>query len=538
MKLKRSVKIILSVVVILLVAIYLALGPGLRIWINSNVDTISSNVSTRTDDLVHLGGLDGDFFSGFTATNVAVYSDKDINHLPLLTADRIIFTIPIGNILNSTFFPSRVEMHGYQVNVYIDEDGEVALPDLKLSFAPNPPVRHAAMVPGPQLMKFPWACSGGVIEVHKRFTGVSETVNIVFFRSGGYGKYIEDTGIEITSFTAEYFSTPFELSGSIPFDEITPVDLTCSTEPVNLSSVFRNFEPIFHSSPYVPDGSAELTINVKGQKEHLEAFGTFKLTETKFGNAKIDNTWGEVSYSAGVININNFEADTYGGMLSGTATVNLLSETPRWDANCNFQTVDIPAYLEANGFLRYPMTGEFSGSVTAQGSFSDPGDLQISVNLNSSGGKFLSPFCEKLMRPAQLQPSEIQITDDDLAEFSNLATDARIINSEILIDRLRFVSEDLQIEGNGLIGFDKSIVAGGGLSVPLQLAKAHPRFGTFVAFLPDSLNRVALEFSVRGSIAEPEFSANPSENLLMGLADNSSDLMHDIGSSLTDLDGN
>jgi len=531
MKIRKTFTINFVILIAIVIAVPLVLGPGFRIWLRGSEKEIIGQITEQTDGLVAIEGIDGDYLSGITAKNMVVYSGKDIDRLPLITADKAWFKIPLGNLLNRSYLPSRIEIDGFEVHLYISETGEVELPDFKISNSQKSPVYLAGFAAKISTGRIPIEARNGIVEIHKSFPGIAGAVNISFFQAGGSGTY-DHTGVEITEFTAEYLASPVKINGYVPFDEKAEINVTGKIDQVNLSSVFRNFEPIFEGSPYLPDGVAGTTINVKGEKNKLSVSGTFALADATLGNANITSADSSFTYSAGVIDLSDFNADVYGGTLTGNGTINLLSETPLWNAESEFQSVDIPGYLESVRYLKYEVTGDFSGNMTASGNFLNPDDMVVSIEIKSDGGKFLSPFCDRFMNLTNGQVNNSPVSEAELAVYTELETSAHIANSDIIIDRLNFMSDDLQIDGNGTIGFDKKISAGGDLSVPLDKAKAHPKFGSYVGFLPDRIGRVTLDFTISGTLITPKFSANPTENLLRGLMDQSSDILHDIGDAL------
>jgi hypothetical protein len=179
------------------------------------------------------------------------------------------------------------------------------------------------------------------------------------------------------------------------------------------------------------------------------------------------------------------------------------------------------------------MSGNFTGTVEAQGDFTNPDSINGTMEIACVDGSYLSPFSSRFMDMSEGTTADTPISPSDMSEFSDLTIRATIGDSNIRVGQFHFVSSDLQVEATGDVGFNKSIDARGGLSVPLDRAKQHPKFGRFVSFLPDTLNRVSLEFTLTGFIYNINFSASPSENLLRGLADQGSDMLHGAGDSFT-----
>jgi hypothetical protein len=129
------------------------------------------------------------------------------------------------------------------------------------------------------------------------------------------------------------------------------------------------------------------------------------------------------------------------------------------------------------------------------------------------------------------QPSDPATPLDpaDLTRFDEIEVVLGIAEARINVEMFHFVSYDLNVDADGSIGFDKAIRAGGTLSVPLDKARQSRKLGRFVSFLPDSLNRAELNFSLSGFLNQMEFNAQPTTNLLRGIIDSGGDLLHDLG---------
>ncbi len=538
MKKVRIIRTVIFILILIPVLIWIALGPGLRFYLRGNGDRITSDIEEKSDGHIRIGSLSGDFWSGFTFERIMVYSDREIDNLPLLSADQITCRLSIIRLLQRNFTPNSVHIDGFNVTLQIDADGKVLLPEWQFRTSKKRnPLLHAGFIQAVDNKNgVKISCDNGVIEIRKNLPGIIEAVDMIFYQVAGNGELIPDEEIRIERLLCEYLTTPITLEGFYPLDSSDSIDIDISCEPVNLRSVFRDLDPLFRNSEFLPEGKVLGEIRFDGPIDRMMITGNMRMNETVLGNISIDDASGAFAYSAGVIDLTGVSADAYGGNIEGSCRINLLSEIPNWSAVCNFESIDVPDYLSTNGYLKYEMTGEFFGSVRANGDFTSADALTCTVTISSNGGRFLTPFSDRFMTITHGIPNDSPITDEDLADYSDLEVRARITESIIRIQRFHFVSEDLQIESNGEVGFDKTISADGGISVPIERARRHPKFGSYVDFLPDSMNRVSFMFSISGTLDAPEFSPKLTDNLLQGLEDIGSDWVHDVGDSFTGFD--
>jgi hypothetical protein len=536
----KKLRNFIFIVIAIIILFWVALGPGMRVWLGSQSQSIIGQIEARSDDHVKIGTIGGDFWSGIRLGRVIIYADKDPQHLPLLRADTVILKFSLANLLRRNFMPVSVDVRGFDAVLHISPDGTLILPEweFRTAMSQTRPLHAGFTLSTGKSDSVLITCSDGILEIHKKFPEIPEMVDIVFTQLAGSGEYKIDEGLNVEEITGMYLITPIEVSGYVPADKSEPLDIDATIGDVRLDSIFRDLDPLFRDNEYLPDGNAEGEIHLDGPGDHPAITAHVKLTDASLGNINIDMAETSVAYSAGVVDLTGMTAQAYDGTMTGSGRINLLSETPLWTAICNFDSLDLPQYLEENGYLRYAMSGQFSGTVDARGDFSNADSLDCDVQIRSQNGQFLTPFSPRLLSSVQGAPLPAEITDEDMADFDDIDVRARIRNSRIVIQRFHFVSNDLQVEAGGSIGFDKTISADGGLSVPADLARQHPNFGRFARMLPDSINRVSLEFSITGTIGSPQFNPKLTENLLRGLTDQGSDLGHDLLGSISGNNGN
>ena len=531
----RIVIRILIIITLIPIIIWAVFGPGMRFYLSRNSMRIIDEIKVRSDDHVMVGSLSGDLWSGINAERVVVYSDKDPAHLPLLEANTIILRFSLLDLIRGEMTPGSIHVKGFNSSVHIAADGTIALPEWEFRtamYTTRP--SHAGFTGGSAgLRGIRITCEDGILEIHKRFPMLTESVDIALTQLDGRGEFHMDEGLDIENIHGKYLVSDVTLEGFVPLDENEPMDLSASISDTLLDSVFRDIDPLFRGSRYLPSGMANGTVRVTGSQDNLAVNGAIELADSVMGNIKINAADMQVAYSAGLIDLTQVMVQAYGGTAQATARINLLGDKPLWNTVSTFESLNLPEYLDSNGYYTYEATGLFSGTLEARGDFDNRDSLDISLEIECGTGSYLTPFSDRFMSHAAGIVDDEGITENDIAVFNELAVLARIEESMIFVDRFHFVSDDLQIEATGEIGFDKSIRASGGLSVPLSKAKEHPRFGRYVSFLADTINRVPLEFSISGYLYDLEFNPRITDNFLRGLADHGEDFLHDIGESVS-----
>ena len=514
---------------------WLALGPGLRMYLDARSPAIIEDLKLKSDGNLLLDSISGDFWNGIKVEKLVVYTDKTLAYLPLITADEIVARLSLTRLFQGDFTPASIHIAGFNAALHMEPDGTLALPQWTISInEDHTKLLHAGYpAPSGSISDIDITCENGILEIHKRFSSLPESVDVVFTDLVGSGNFKPDEGFEIESLEGDYLSTPVLVEGFIPADENEPVDITATIGDVAFNTIFRDIDPLFRGNQYLPEGITSGSINLSGAMEELSVSGNMILTDASLGNVKVDQATALITYNAGVIDLSQGVIRAYGGEANATGRINLLSENPIWSVVCTFQELDLPSYLEQNGYFSNEMTGNFTGAIEAGGDFTNPDSLECTVEIACVDGIYRSPFSDRFMNLTRGIIDESTVSEADMTEFSDLTIRAMISHSNIQVESFHFVSGDLQIESNGVVGFNKSINASGGMSVPLDRARQHPDFGRYVNFLPDSLNRVSLEFTLSGFIYDLKFSASPTDNLLRGLLDQGSDLLHDLGGSFT-----
>ena len=131
----KFLRIITIWILIIGAVVWLALGPGLRKYLETNKALIISELQRRSDNHAYVENVSGDFFSGIVLEKVTILTDLDPAHRPFLQADRVVLQIPISAALNRDFTPSSVHIDGFTVTLHIAADGSVAVPEWKFQSA-------------------------------------------------------------------------------------------------------------------------------------------------------------------------------------------------------------------------------------------------------------------------------------------------------------------------------------------------------------------------------------------------------------------
>ena len=517
--------------IVLAILVWVAGGPITRRLLKTRSDRLIGEIDRRSEGHIIVGAISGDLWSGFVFDRTVIYTDHDPTHLPLLSADRVFMRLSLADLVRGDIIPASVHIKGFDSAIHIGPDGKIALPQWRFRTALL--TRRAAMRAGFLDRRSGHravliTCENGVLEIHKRFPNLTEPVDIVFTQLKGKGAYSSDEGLKIEYVTGDYLSTPISLRGAVTTDPREQMRISAEIGQVQLGTVFRDIDPLFRGAEYLPKGAAKGEVVLSGSLGGPLIKGRLEIKDASVAGVSVVTAEAAVSYAAGVVDFTQVRAETYGGTVEATGQVNLLSETPLWAAVCTFKDVDLAHYLDANGYYSYEINGGFDGSVRAEGDFVDPDTLVCTAEITSEGGRYLSPFSERFMRLAQHAAPETPVTEDDLAGYDDIEVDIRIQDSEILIESFHFVSTELAADASGKVGFDHSIDVSGKLTVPVESARRHPRFGRFVGFLPDTLDRASLDFSLSGRLDDIRFSAKPGENLLKGLLDQSGDLLGDL----------
>ncbi|HDS30095.1 MAG TPA: hypothetical protein ENN67_03540 [Firmicutes bacterium] len=330
----------------------------------------------------------------------------------------------------------------------------------------------------------------------------------------------------MNSITGNYLASPIAISGWIPEGEENPIDLTTSIGNFNFTTVFRDLDPLLRGSKFLPTGTGSLLLTLNGSKKLPEIAGTLDLADTTAGNAFVNAAHVDVSYSAGVVDLINVTAEAYEGSIEATGRINLLPANPTWQIDCTFANIDLAQYLDSNGYYAYEVNGPFSGTASGKGDFISQDSLQMDAEVKSSSGKYLSPFSSRFMNIAAGTSNPGKADESELTDYDDIQINLRVRESRINVDRLHFVSNDLQLEARGWIGFDHTLSGSGGFTIPLDKAKLHPKLRTVVALLPSSVNRVSLEFSIGGTLENVKINPKIGENFLKGVLDRAGDALN------------
>lgn len=518
---KNVRRLLVFILIFLPLLIWFALGPALRIYLESNPQFIIDKIKKSSDNYVLVKSITGDYWSGFILNDVIVYTDNNPEHLPFLDAQKVIFHLPIKNLLLRQFIPSSIQIDNFNVALHIAEDGSIALPSWVSELAADSNYQlMRSGISGWNVIHDDIAITfeNGVLEIIKRFplksTNLTEPVEIAFTQLAGSAIYSAKTGISIQSFTGKYLVSQLTLTGNFGLNPGAQLSLTASLGKISLADLYKDIDPLFRGNELLPPGNVSIVLNITGTSKTPKVDGYFMLDSCKIGNALIDQAKSAFSYASGIINIKTFQASTHKGNIQGTATINLLKKSPLWESDFILQGINIGEYLDSNGFFAYGFTGDFFGSMKLSGNFVDLDSFKCDFSIHSSDGKYLSPFSDRFISIGLGNDSKAPINETDLTDYKEVRIDGYIDGSIIYVRTFRLRSNDLDVNAEGRIGFDRSIEAAGELSAPLNNARQNKKLSPFVSMISKSKERVNLVFNLSGHLNNIKFIAQPSNEML------------------------
>ena len=268
---------------------------------------------------------------------------------------------------------------------------------------------------------------------------------------------------------------------------------------------------VFSGAPPAPgdDPEAEGTQPGRGLFEQVRATGRLDVGAIRFQTFELSNVRASGGLQGGTLALNDLQADFYSGRLSGSASADLGSTTPRYTVGVKLEKVDLDPVLTAYdeglaGLLRGRLEGrleiEASGLTMAEILESAHGTGRVDV---SDGA--VASFSVLKFVAAFLESAGGRGIGQEETPFEFLRSTLTIGESRARTDDLVLHSADLDLAGAGWMGLDASldldVKARFSRDVTAGMVRKNQRVEAFV----DSDGQVALNFNLSGPLAGPKF---------------------------------
>ncbi|MEE9291887.1 MAG: AsmA family protein [Acidobacteriota bacterium] len=268
---------------------------------------------------------------------------------------------------------------------------------------------------------------------------------------------------------------------------------------------------VFSGAPRAPGGALEAdgADTGAGLFEQVRATGRLDVGVIRFQTFELSNVKASGGLQGGALALDDLQADFYSGRLSGSASADLGSATPRYTVDVKLEKVDLDPALTAYdeglaGLLRGRLEGRLeigaSGLTMAEilESAHGTGRLDVSDGAVASFSvlKFVAAF---------LESAGGRGIGREETPFEYLRSTLTIGGNRARTDDLVLHSADLDLAGAGWVGLDASldldVKARFSRDATAGMVQKNRRVDAFV----DSDGQVALNFNLSGPLADPKF---------------------------------
>ena len=279
-------------------------------------------------------------------------------------------------------------------------------------------------------------------DISQKLALVSQiTINADGTKVSGSGSYLAST---IPDIRFALSSDNIDIDSWLPTKKTSPavVNNTVAIPAEDISAVTTAAD----TSTQEPDVSALKNINLAGM---------IAIKQLKVANADISNVKVVTSIKQGIATINRFEANLYGGKITGSASVNANSVLPSYRLKNTISNVSILPLLQAvanNKLLagKANITTDLSGHGLSEANIRH--NIAGSVKVNVSDGAVYGVNIPDLLRNAKAKLKGQADTSSDTVkktDFSALTTTLMLGKGIASTDNFHLASPLLAITGQG-----------------------------------------------------------------------------------------
>lgn len=212
------------------------------------------------------------------------------------------------------------------------------------------------------------------------------------------------------------------------------------------------------------------------------------------------------SFERGALNLSSFQTDVGGGEIRGDAQVATQVKHSPFNADVNFDGVNVNQLMIEAGQPAGQVTGTLKGWLDLNGNSGKTSTINGSGHLELTGGRMQD------IEIFQLLGQGLQIPDLVQLNLKTAETDARVVSGVVNVDKLVLESQNLQLTAHGTIGPEGKLRLNARLTINGAIADRLPSFILTYFKTGDTADSRYIDFGIGNTLAHPK--TNLLENIL------------------------
>jgi type II secretion system protein N len=204
------------------------------------------------------------------------------------------------------------------------------------------------------------------------------------------------------------------------------------------------------------------------------------------------------SFAAGTLKLSSFQTGVGGGVFRGDAQVATQKKHSPFNADVNFDGVNVDQLMADAGDPAGEVTGKLKGWLDLNGNAGKTSSMNGSGHLELAGGKMQN------IELLQMLGQGLQIPDLVELSLQTAEVDARVVSGEVYVDKLVLQSQNLQVTAHGTIAGDGKLAMDARLTVNGTIIERLPKF-ILSYFKPgDTAESKYIDFGIGNTIQHPK----------------------------------
>jgi hypothetical protein len=223
------------------------------------------------------------------------------------------------------------------------------------------------------------------------------------------------------------------------------------------------------------------------------------------------------SFSTGALDLSSFQTSVGGGEIRGDAQVSTQAKHSPFNADVNFDGVNVDQLMSEAGQPAGEVTGTLKGWLDLNGNTGKTSSLNGSGRLGLAGGSMQNIEILRMLGQGLQIPDLVQLN------LKTAEADARVVSGVVNVDKLLLQSQNLEVTAHGTVEMSGKLALNARLMINGVIAERLPSF-ILTYFKPgETSDSRYIDFEIGNTLGHPK--TNLLENILG----------HRIQSQMTDL---
>ena len=480
--------------IIIFLAILLLYFLGSGFFLGYSREKILDYINKSTTAQLHVKKIKGNLSSYLVLEDVRCTLDDTFPPEQIFTSESISLKFSIWDILSGNYFPKKVVLDGFVLQMKQDKEGHFRLP--KITHAPDNAQGGRMILENMRIIinnsSFRYIENEDKYDNPLKLNVDDINASIQLKKSGQ---------IKISRFKGKFLESEVSIRGEIDVFSSYESDLKLDVEKIAIWQLAKALGRLFPTENKLrPTGDGEMNLRITGPIQDPSIDGKCHLVEARIGNFRIEDAHLKLKYLNKNIELSEGIAKSYDGRITIAGKIDASVQPPEFKLDAEMKNINLglfikERYIKDGKCTLDPVSGSFDGKFSCSGDFVKLSNFKGEGELSCEKGIYLNPF-------KSAKVGLFHKRQETRMGFQSLEMEITILELEIFLNKFNLHSKSTEIKADGIIDFDGSMHLQGTITAESELFRFNEKFREIFDLLPVDNVSIPVKFRLTGKPTE------------------------------------